>query len=67
MRCAFSGIVAGNIKEEGIQAVQQNGPFELHGDPEILKQMQSLLKMFVEQRRMTLADNYQPSYRIVTG
>jgi predicted Rossmann-fold nucleotide-binding protein len=67
MRCAFSGIVAGNIKQEGIQAVQKYGPFELHGDPEILKQMQSLLKMFVEQRRMTLADNYQPSYRIVTG
>jgi predicted Rossmann-fold nucleotide-binding protein len=66
MRCAFSGIVAGNIKQEGIQAVQEHGPFELHGDSEILEQMQRLLEMFVEQRRMTLADNYQPSYRIVT-
>ncbi|MEE9423612.1 MAG: nucleotide 5'-monophosphate nucleosidase PpnN [Methylococcales bacterium] len=67
MRCAFSGIVAGNIKQEGIQAVQEHGPFELHGDSEILKQMERLLEIFIEQRRMTLADNYQPSYRIVTA
>jgi predicted Rossmann-fold nucleotide-binding protein len=67
MRCAFSGIVAGNIKQEGIQAVQQHGPFELHGDPEILEQMQRLLELFIQQRRMTLADDYQPSYRIVSG
>ncbi|HFD12224.1 MAG TPA: LOG family protein YgdH [Crenotrichaceae bacterium] len=67
MRCAFSGIVAGNVKQEGIQAVQEHGPFELHGDPEILEQMQTLLNKFIQQRRMTLADNYKPSYRIVAS
>ncbi len=67
MRCAFSGIVAGNVKQDGIQAVQEHGPFELHGDLEILEQIQMLLDTFVRQRRMTLADNYQPSYKIVTS
>ncbi len=66
MRCAFSGIVAGNVKQEGIKEVQAHGPFELHGDTEILETMQNLLDKFIHQRRMTLADNYQPSYQIVT-
>lgn len=67
LRRAFSGIVSGNVKQEGIQAVRQSGPFELHGDPEVLEQIQILLDKFIQQHRMTLADSYQPSYRIVTN
>jgi len=67
MRCAFSGIVAGNVKQQGVQAVRQYGPFELSGDADILERMQALLEQFILHRRMTLADNYQPSYRIVTN
>ncbi|MCH9699501.1 MAG: nucleotide 5'-monophosphate nucleosidase PpnN [Gammaproteobacteria bacterium] len=65
MRCAFSGIVAGNVKQEGIKAVQQHGPFLIHGDREILQHMQQLLDSFIKQRRMTLAENYKPSYQLV--
>ena len=36
LRRAFSGIVAGNVKEQGIQAIEALGPFELHGDKEIM-------------------------------
>ncbi|UNB81860.1 DUF3412 domain-containing protein [Klebsiella pneumoniae] len=35
LRRAFSGIVAGNVKEVGIQAIEQYGPYKLHGDPEM--------------------------------
>ncbi len=32
LRRAFSGIVTGNVKEYGIQAIEQRGPYELAGD-----------------------------------
>ena len=32
LRRAFSGIVAGNVREAGIERVEQYGPFELRGD-----------------------------------
>ena len=31
LRCAFSGIVAGNVKEEGISAIEKHGNFEIQG------------------------------------
>ena len=37
LRRAFSGIVAGNVKEQGVRLIEQHGPFELHGDPELLR------------------------------
>ncbi|WP_270959230.1 pyrimidine/purine nucleotide monophosphate nucleosidase domain-containing protein, partial [Klebsiella pneumoniae] len=40
---AFSGIVAGNVKEVGIQAIEQYGPYKLHGDPEMMRRMDDLL------------------------
>ncbi len=33
LRRAFSGIVTGNVKEYGIQAIEREGPYELSGDP----------------------------------
>jgi hypothetical protein len=33
LRRAFSGIVAGNVKEEGIRAIEAHGPYELTGEP----------------------------------
>ena len=29
LRRAFSGIVAGNVRESGVQLVEEKGPFEL--------------------------------------
>lgn len=67
LRQAFSGIVAGNVKESGIRQVQAHGPFEISGDPEILRPLEQLLEAFVREGRMKLAGNtYVPSYRIVS-
>ena len=67
LRKAFSGIVAGNVKEQGIRQVQEKGPFEIAGDPALLKPLDALLTAFVEQNRMKLPGSsaYRPSYRIV--
>ena len=66
LRKAFSGIVAGNIKNEGIIAVKKHGPFELNGDPDIMKHLDQLLKNFVSQQRMKLPGSvYNPCYKIV--
>ncbi|HRG14500.1 MAG TPA: nucleotide 5'-monophosphate nucleosidase PpnN [Pseudomonadota bacterium] len=68
LRRAFSGIVAGNVKEEGIQAIEQHGPFEINGEPEIMAALDRLLAAFVAQHRMKLPGGaaYQPCYRVVS-
>jgi pyrimidine/purine-5'-nucleotide nucleosidase len=66
LRRAFSGIVAGNVKDEGIRRIEERGPFTLHGDPEIMSLMDDLLQSFVAQRRMRLpGTDYSPCYRLV--
>jgi predicted Rossmann-fold nucleotide-binding protein len=66
LRRAFSGIVAGNVKEEGIRAIEQHGHFEIRGDPEVMNLMDELLQSFVDQQRMRLPGaEYRPCYRIV--
>ncbi len=65
LRRAFSGIVAGNVKEEGLRAIEQHGPFEIDGDPEIMRALDALLASFVEQQRMKLPGSvYKPCYRV---
>jgi pyrimidine/purine-5'-nucleotide nucleosidase len=65
LRRAFSGIVAGNVKEEGIRAIEKYGPFVIHGDAEIMLSLDRLLASFVEQHRMKLPGSvYKPCYRI---
>ena len=68
LRKAFSGIVAGNVKESGIRHVQAKGPFEIAGDPALLAPLEAMLKEFVAQDRMKLPGSgaYEPSYRIVS-
>jgi predicted Rossmann-fold nucleotide-binding protein len=65
LRRAFSGIVAGNVKEEGLRLIESNGPFTLHGDPDIGRPLDELLEAFVMQRRMKLLGEYRPCYRII--
>ena len=55
LRRAFSGIVAGNVKEAGLRLIDEHGPFELHGDAELLRPLDALLASFVRQRRMKLS------------
>ncbi|MCP5146281.1 MAG: DUF3412 domain-containing protein [Gammaproteobacteria bacterium] len=66
LRRLFSGIVAGNVKESGIQAVETYGPFEIHGPKAITDALDKLLRTFVAQHRMKLpGTEYRPSYRLV--
>ena len=67
LRRLYSGIVAGNIKDEAIRQVRSKGPFEIHGKPEMLQSLDRLLGSFCEQKRMKLPSSteYQPCYRLV--
>lgn len=67
LRRAFSGIVSGNVKDEGIRAIEKHGLFEIHGDPEIMERMDELLTSFVKHQRMKLPceTEYKPCYRII--
>ncbi|MCE5233117.1 MAG: nucleotide 5'-monophosphate nucleosidase PpnN [Mizugakiibacter sp.] len=65
LRRAFSGIVAGNVKEDGMRAIERRGPFEIDGDPQIMRALDALLQDFVRQQRMKLPGSvYTPCYRI---
>ena len=66
LRRAFSGIVAGNVKEDGMRRIEEFGPFEIHGEPAMMQALDALLRAFVEQRRMKIAGEYQPCYRVAT-
>ena len=66
LRRAFSGIVAGNVKDDGIRQVREKGPWELHADPGLLEPLDSLLQSFVDSGRMKLnGRDYVPCYRLV--
>ena len=68
LRRAFSGIVAGNVKDKGIRRIEQHGPYEITGDRDIMQPLDRLLQAFVDQHRMKLPGNtaYVPCYKLVT-
>jgi len=66
LRRVFSGVVAGNVKDEGIRAIEKYGHFEICGDSEIMEPMDQLLAAFVEQQRMKLpGSKYEPCYKVI--
>ena len=66
LRRAFSGVVAGNVKDEGIRAIERHGHFEIRGERMIMERMDDLLTSFVAQSRMKLSGkDYTPCYRII--
>jgi len=66
LRRVFSAIVAGNVKSQGIQAIRDNGPFEISGDSKIMQLMDNLLASFVKQQRMKLpGSKYVPCYKVI--
>lgn len=68
LRCAFSGLVAGNVKTFGIEQVRQHGPYRLQGEAELMASMDRLLQVLVGQHRMKLgegASDYTPCYQLV--
>ncbi len=63
LRRAFSAIVAGNVKDEVIRAIEREGPFKIHGDREIMTALDGLLQSFVAQQRMKVPGKaYVPCY-----
>lgn len=64
LRRAFSGIAAGNVKEQGIRAVEEHGPFEIRAKADLLAATDELLQRFVAQRRMKLQGDYTPCYTL---
>ena len=65
LRRVFSGIVAGNVHEDGIERIRKHGPFEIAGSREIMDLLDELLAAFVRQNRMKLAESYVPCYRLI--
>lgn len=67
LRRVFSGIVAGNVKDEGIRSIEKHGHFEIRGAKEIMDPIDALLQAFVEQQRMKLpGSQYRPCYKIIS-
>ena len=67
LREMFSGIVAGNVKPDGVRAIRERGPFEIRGDADIMDSLDELLAAFVRDHRMKLPGGkaYEPCYRLV--
>ncbi len=67
LRRAFSGIVSGNIKPDGVAAIRAEGPFQIRGDQQLMSAVDELLTAFNQQQRMKLPGSvYEPCYRIVS-
>ncbi len=67
LRRAFSGIVAGNVKADGLAAIRKHGLFEIRGETALMKPLDELLRAFVAQQRMKLPGTvYKPCYRVIT-
>ncbi|MFT7558309.1 MAG: putative Rossmann-fold nucleotide-binding protein [Flavobacteriales bacterium] len=66
LRKAFSGIVDGNVKQHGIQAIAEKGPYKLSGEAKIMDPLEKLLEAFVAQKRMKIPTTaYVPCYELV--
>jgi predicted Rossmann-fold nucleotide-binding protein len=65
LRRVFSGIVSGNIREDTIEQIEQQGPFTINGSARIMGMLDQLLTSFVAQKRMKISGgDYQPCYRV---
>lgn len=68
LRRAFSGIVAGNVKPQGLENIRKHGNFEIHGEKVIMRELDLLLTGFIRDNRMKLPGSsvYKPCYRVVS-
>lgn len=66
LRRVFSGIIGGNIKDEGIQSIEEFGPFLIKGEKSLMEKIDVLLESFIKQGRMKLPGTvYTPCYKII--
>ena len=67
LRRAFSAIVTGNVKDNGIRMIREHGPFVLHGDRDIMEVLERVLGEFVAQGRMKLpGSRYDCCFRLAS-
>ena len=66
LRKVFSGIVYGNIKEDGVLSIEKNGPFIISGDYKMMEKLDALLTSFCKEKRMKISRDveYNPCYKI---
>lgn len=66
LRQAFSGIVAGNVKEFGIKQIKEKGVYQINGDAELMDRLDALLQSFIKQQRMKLpGSEYVPVFEVM--
>ena len=66
LRRVFSAIVAGNVKEDGLKAIKDHGPYKISGDKALMKSLDELLTAFTEQGRMKInSEKYNPCYEVI--
>lgn len=59
MRKILSAIVAGSVKEAGIQAIEEKGKFQIQIDPCYAEALSDLLEFLVRQNRAKIGDVYE--------
>lgn len=65
LRKLFSGIVAGNVKQQTVELIKKDGPFTLSADVKLMSQLDTLLQSFIAQGRMKLpGKKYTPCYQL---
>lgn len=65
LRRVFSGIVSGNVREDTIAVIEEQGPFDICGSKKHMKLLDRLLSAFVAQGRMKIiSESYSPCYRV---
>jgi predicted Rossmann-fold nucleotide-binding protein len=65
LRRAFSGIVAGNVKDFGVRAIEEQGPFQLRGAGDVVRGLAELLERFVSDGRMKIDPaTYRPCFQL---
>jgi predicted Rossmann-fold nucleotide-binding protein len=65
LRRAFSGIVAGNVKDFGVRQVEANGPYQLQGEGVVVEGLARLLEGFVRDGRMKIdPSDYRPCFEL---
>lgn len=67
LRRAFSGIVGGNVKADGVAEIAEHGPYQINGEAAIMKSLDALLQAFVAQDRMKIPGGapYEPCYQVL--
>ncbi len=48
-----------------MRRVEEFGPYQIHGDHDMMQALDDLLRAFVEQRRMKIAGEYRPCYEVM--